>query len=67
MDEKPIKYEQQMIVNEFLVMKSNEEKSLPNIKIPSNVKSKSNINTTTQSNETVADVSSKDCEMDISN
>ncbi|CAG2163999.1 unnamed protein product, partial [Oppiella nova] len=66
--ENAVKYEQQIAINEFLVSKANEEKSLPNIKITSN-RSKSNImNTTIQSIDTsLPDLSANDCEMDISN
>lgn len=66
-DENPVRYEQQLVINDFLLTKLNEEKTLPNIKITT-VKSKSNLlNTTSQSNEPMADVTANDIEMDISN
>jgi len=60
-------YEQQYFVNEFLLSKANEEKSLPNVKITSNKLKGSALNTSIQTSEAVVDVSTNDCEMEISN
>ncbi|XP_054162340.1 cell division cycle protein 16 homolog [Oppia nitens] len=67
LDDNPIKYEQSVVIDDFLASKSKEEKSLPPIKLSNSRLKTTVVNTTPQSNELIPDLSANDCEMDISN